>query len=530
VLLPAFSALAAAQKTDGGFPCVDSPNDDSALVCTGQALLAFGAYRGRFQLAPQVAAANAFLHGQLNGDGSFGAAGPSQLIATATAALGLVAGGGFGIEVRSVIAYLQSQQRPDGSWDGDPYSTALALEALQALATVPFCGNGLLDQVGEACDGSVPAGTTCQSLGLGPGTLACSAQCTLDTSACTARPVCGDNLRNQPFEVCDGTDLASQTCQSQGFASGHLACAADCRSFNVSGCTAAPTCGDGIGNQPSESCDLSDLRGQSCQSLGLGNGALRCSSDCSFDTSQCASATQVIDNKGREFFVGFLSNPLGAVTASVQLTSDVPTMVTVQYPVNTPSFSRTVAVTPGQVQVVDLPSSVASSWPAGTVQNNAVRLSAPDDFVAYVVNRAPFTSDAGLALPVDALGTSYFVTTYQGSIINGGDRPEFLVVAPFDGTTVTITPTTSLVIPPGVLAPPNVPFQITLNRGQGFRAEASFFATDFTGTLIESSRPVSVLNGNTCANVPATTAFCDHIFEVAHPVTSWGTSGLVANL
>ena len=530
VLLPTLSALIAGQKADGGWPCVKA-GEDSDTFCTGEALLALAAYRNRFLLTPQIGAAVGFLRGQRNADGSFGPAGAAQLVQTAMASLALAAVPAFGSEVATVKSYLAGQQRPNGSWSEDPYTTALALRAFQALSLVPYCGDGAINTPGEACDGAVPAGVTCQSLGLGPGTLGCSPQCTLNTSGCTAAPRCGDNVRNQPFEVCDGTDLAAQTCQSQGFSAGTLACAADCQSFNVSGCTAAPTCGDGVVNQPNELCDINDLRGATCQSLGLGGGQLRCATDCNLDTSQCAAASFVIDNKGREFITGLMPNPLGAVTASVQLTSDVPTSVTIQYPVISPSFSQTVSLTPGQVKIVNLPSGTHTGWTAGRVLNNAIRLSAADEFVAYVVNRAVFTSDAGMALPVDALGTSYIVTTYQGSLAHSGDRSQFLVIAPFDGTNVTITPPQSLVIPPpGTNAQPNVPFHIALNRGQGFRGEAVFSNGDLSGTLIESDRPVAVLNGNLCANVPATTFACDHIFEVAHPVRSWGNSALVANL
>ncbi|HSK81015.1 MAG TPA: prenyltransferase/squalene oxidase repeat-containing protein [Thermoanaerobaculia bacterium] len=529
VLIPAFSSLIAAQKADGGWPCIDA-GEDSEIFCTGEALLTLAAYRSRFLLAPQIDAAAGFLRGQRNSDGSFGPAGPSQVIHTAMAALALAAVPAFGNEVATVSSFLAGRQQADGSWEGDPYTTALALRALHALSLVPYCGDGAINQPGEACDGGVPAGLTCQGLGLGPGNLTCSPQCTLNTSGCSAAPVCGDNLRNQPFEVCDGTDLAAQTCQSQGFPAGTLACATDCLSFNVGGCIEAPTCGDGVVNQPGELCDLSDLHGATCESLGLGGGLLRCASDCNLDTSQCDAASFVIDNKGREFIVGLMPNPLGAVTASVQLTSDVPTSVTIQYPVNSPTFSQTVPVTPGQVRVVNLPAGTHTNWSAGQVLNNAIRVSGPDDFVLYLVNRAPFTSDAGMALPVDALGTSYIVTTYRGSLAHSGDRSQFLVIAPFDGTHVTITPAQTLRFPPGTNAPPNVPFQITLNRGQGFRGEAVFSNGDLTGTLIESDRPIAVLNGNLCANIPATTTACDHIFEVAHPVRAWGTSALVANL
>jgi hypothetical protein len=44
------------------------------------------------------------------------------------------------------------------------------------------CGNGGLDP-GEQCDGSNLDGQTCQSLGFGGGTLACS-NCAFDTSRC----------------------------------------------------------------------------------------------------------------------------------------------------------------------------------------------------------------------------------------------------------------------------------------------------------------------------------------------------------
>ncbi|MES1242912.1 MAG: prenyltransferase/squalene oxidase repeat-containing protein [Acidobacteriota bacterium] len=532
-LRTALIALLSAQKADGGWPCVQTRDGDadSEIFCTSQALLALTAHRGQFYLDPQIDAAVSFLRGKLNANGSFGPTGANDVIHTALASRALASVPAFGNEVAVVISWLQGRQQPDGSWGGDPYPTALALQALQALSGVRFCGDGAVNRPGEACDGSVPAGLTCQGVGMGSGTLACSPQCTLDTSGCSAPPVCGDNLRNQPFEICDGTDLASQTCQTQGFATGNLACAADCLSFNVSGCNAAPTCGDGVVNQPGESCDLNDFHGTTCTSLGLGGGQLGCTSDCNFDTSQCDSASFVIDNKGREFFVGFLANLRTTASAQIHLTSEIPTSVTIQYPVNSPSFSQTVSVTPGQVRVVNLPNVTHNSWTAGRVLNNAVRVSSPDEFVVYLVNRDTATSDAAMALPVDALGTSYIVTTYRGSAAHSGDRSEFLVIAPFDGTTVTITPAATLrMSAPTPNAPPNVPFQITLNRGQGFRGEALSSTGDLTGTLIESDRPVAVLNGNICTNIPTTTLACDHVFEVAHPLQSWGDSALVANL
>ncbi|HKV10085.1 MAG TPA: proprotein convertase P-domain-containing protein [Thermoanaerobaculia bacterium] len=60
----------------------------------------------------------------------------------------------------------------------------------------------------------------------------------------TATQTCGNNLR-EGTEVCDGIDLASQSCTTQGFTGGTLSCNGTCSAFVTSACTcttpAAPT-------------------------------------------------------------------------------------------------------------------------------------------------------------------------------------------------------------------------------------------------------------------------------------------------
>jgi hypothetical protein len=52
----------------------------------------------------------------------------------------------------------------------------------------------------------------------------------------TSNEDCGDNIA-AGSEVCDGEDLQGQTCTSQGFSGGVLACNGSCSGFDVSGCT-----------------------------------------------------------------------------------------------------------------------------------------------------------------------------------------------------------------------------------------------------------------------------------------------------
>jgi hypothetical protein len=87
----------------------------------------------------------------------------------------------------------------------------------------PFCGDGMINQPFELCDGTDDE--------------ACPGLCTPE---CTCLPFCGDDEVNQSSEQCDGAD--------DGACPG--VCQADC--------LCGPFCGDNVVNQPSEECDGTD--------------------------------------------------------------------------------------------------------------------------------------------------------------------------------------------------------------------------------------------------------------------------------
>lgn len=237
------------------------------------------------------------------------------------------------------------------------------------------------------------------------------------------------------------------------------------------------------------------------------------------------SLAQQVDNKGTEFIISFTANFDGTGNVELHLTGDIPTEVTINYPMNSPTFIATENIIPGTVTIVQIPIAANnnSNFP-DTIQDNAIHATAANEFVVYTVNRRPQSSDAALALPVDTMNTRYLVSSFNPRARGS----QFAVYASQDNTEVTINPVNNM-----VGRPANIPFMITLNRGQVYygRSEATTGANgSLMGTSIIATRPVGVTNGNVCTHVPDNITACDHIYEVAQPVQSWGLSASAANL
>lgn len=149
--------------------------------------------------------------------------------------------------------------------------------------TSPGCGDGSASE-DELCDGDDTKGESCVSQSFSGGALACAPGCqAFDTQGCS---LCGNGLL-EGDELCDGADVGDETCAARGYSSGELRCTASCDGFDEALCSHCGNAQIDVGEQ----CDGAELRGASCVSRGFSEGSLAClPTDCRYDVSGCAGS------------------------------------------------------------------------------------------------------------------------------------------------------------------------------------------------------------------------------------------------
>ena len=156
------------------------------------------------------------------------------------------------------------------------FSVSFLLSCAEGSRTSGLCGDNTVSP-GEDCDP--------------PSVGACDSDCRRDISKCgdgvcenpethdncpedcdVNQTGCGNNIREMG-EDCDGSDLHDETCETQGFGVGTLACDEHCK-FDTTLCEAAAFCGNGVKDDSTEECDVMDLDGETCETQGYAGGNL----------------------------------------------------------------------------------------------------------------------------------------------------------------------------------------------------------------------------------------------------------------
>ena len=133
-------------------------------------------------------------------------------------------------------------------------------------------------------------------------------------------------------------------------------------------------------------------------------------------------------------------------------------------------------------------------------------------------NMQTLSSDSFLALPKQQeVQNSYkYIAASYASV--SGRKSLAVMIAQYNNTQLSITPKRNTTIG-GTLTLSGATASISLQKGETFLVQSN---TDLTGLLVVSNRPIAMLSGHECTEVPTSVRSCDHLVEQIPPVSTWG--------
>lgn len=249
---------------------------------------------------------------------------------------------------------------------------------------------------------------------------------------------------------------------------------------------------------------------------------------------------QVLDSKGKEFWVAFMAN-LGSSPGDppcdlrFYLSAEKPATVTITHTATGQSRVITMATAnvSREVNINGLfgdYTELDDVFGFAEISRRSYHITSTEEITLYGINILFKSADAFLGLPVDVLTGRYIVLAYPNGWDNNTgsyDTPsQFCVIGTEDNTQVRITS------PAGTRVnshAPAVPFTVTLNRGQVFFGQAALNGPqDVSGTEILADKPVAVFGGHKRTSIPTRVGnYRDHLVEQLPPLDAWGRNALV---
>ncbi|XP_033633605.1 IgGFc-binding protein-like isoform X1 [Asterias rubens] len=228
---------------------------------------------------------------------------------------------------------------------------------------------------------------------------------------------------------------------------------------------------------------------------------------------------------GTQFVVGFMENveskyPPGLVIGgNINMSSNV----TITCPGL--NFSRLITVPKMDAVTVKLPHGAVANG-TGHAQKG-ILIESTNVITVFGLNTASANSlDGFTAIPTGLLGQNYRVISSNVSdeLEIGRRFSEFLLIGVFDNTSVKVRLTAPTTYQHVSYSPGDV-IAILISRLETVQLQS---LRDLTGTHVISSRPVAVLSGSKCANVPVDVSACDHLAEYLPPTDQWGREFILA--
>jgi hypothetical protein len=130
---------------------------------------------------------------------------------------------------------------------------------------------------------------------------------------------------------------------------------------------------------------------------------------------------------------------------------------------------------------------------------------------------------ASLLLPTSAWGDNHIGVSAIGmrtQLSANPNNPSMNIIAMEADTKVTFVPVVDVAPSAGLPGgKANTVLEFTLGKGQYAQFSQGL---ELTGSVFKSNKPVGLMAGSACANVPADKGFCDHMEQMIPPISAWG--------
>ena len=249
------------------------------------------------------------------------------------------------------------------------------------------------------------------------------------------------------------------------------------------------------------------------------------------DIATCTFAQQ----SGYDFYIGALRNYREEVTniwLYIMTLSSSPVTYTIEI------YSGTIAtgtVTNTTLAKLSISTDLVALNSSYQNRNKGIHVSANSEISVLLINY--WSNSIGDYFAYPHITQNLTLAQYQYYAVSTGtltqSLSEVLLVGTEDNTVVTVVPTQNITVPLNIqLSNSNIitvaagtPFSFTLHKMQTFLFGAPL--NDITGTSIVSDKPLTVISGHECGNIPDNIPFCEHITEQIPPTVNWGQQFLL---
>lgn len=254
-----------------------------------------------------------------------------------------------------------------------------------------------------------------------------------------------------------------------------------------------------------------------------------------------AVTAQHLTNEGTEFWIGFMPNyDTPSQSIAIFVASEKANAITVQTYGDNARIVDTKQITlkAGATHRFDMSVLMSETRVQEKPVYKGIRVTSTSPCVVYGYSDNALTTDGYLALPITALGKQYYCVSYYDDyywfVNNSHLGGEFLIVAPYDSTLVTITTTAKTRLTDDgktIGHPAGDTWTVMLHKGQTYLVQSTgweFGIEDLTGSHVRSNKPISFLSGHQRAQVGSIGDNSkDHLAEMLPPVEAWGTEYFV---